>query len=291
MPRTASANLKSHLAGSVTTVSFLWHITRIDDTDFYFTDADKNITYDGNTYKSINGGDLSEISQTAMLNPDNFDFSVILNDSDIAKDDVVAGLFDHANVKVYLINRESTGDGVIKLTSGKLGEIKMVDDDRAVIEFRSLTQLLKQTIGRTYTHECDADLGDDRCGVDLSSYTETGTLTTATDNQNFADSSRSESDDYFNYGLLTWTGGNNNGLTMEVKKFENSGGVFELVAPMPFTVQVGDTYSVYRGCDKRKTTCISIFSNVVNFRGFDEIPGYDQVNKVPDVNKDAGLHT
>ena len=150
--------------------------------------------------------------------------------------------------------------------------------------------LLQQGIGRTYSHECDADLGDTRCGVNLASYTGTGTLTGVTDNQVFADSSRAESNDHFNYGLLTWTGGNNNGLSMEVKDFAATGGVFTVASPMPFTVQVGDTYSVYQGCDKTKTTCINDFNNVINFRGFAEIPGLDLVHKIPDINPDAGLH-
>jgi uncharacterized phage protein (TIGR02218 family) len=290
MPRTASTNLKSHLALKTTTTSYLWEITRKDAQVFRFTDHDVDISWGGNTYYAVNSAELSEIDQSAQLNPDNFDFAFILSDNDIAKDDVVAGLFDHADVKVHLINYESTADDTTKIAKGKLGQVTMGEDNKATIEFRSLTQLLSQNIGRTYTHECDADLGDSRCGVTLSSYTATGSITGVTDNQNFSDSSRSEVDDYFQYGLFTWTSGNNDGLTMEVKTFTSSGGIFKLVSPMPFTVATGDTFSVYRGCDKTKSTCISVFDNVLNFRGFAEIPGWDQVNIVPDINKDAGLH-
>ena len=289
MPRTVSANLKTHLAASVTTVSYLWKITRKDNTVFRFTDADKNIEYDSETYQSINSGSLSAIAQSANLAPDNFDYTVILNSSAIDKDDIIAGLFDYADVEIYLINRESPADGVITLIRGKFGQVKIIEDDKAFVEFRSLAQLLSQGIGRTYTHECDADLGDSRCGVTLASYTVTGTLTGVTDNQEFADSSRSEADDYFNYGVLTWTGGNNNGLSMEVKDFISSTGAFKLVSPMPFAVQVGDTYSVYKGCSKTKTACKS-FGNILNFRGFGEVPGPDWLYTVPDVNDDAGLH-
>lgn len=296
--RSASANLLSHMAGGVTTLSYLWVITRTDDEVFYFTDADEDIVYGGNTYKSANSGEMSSIDQKSDLGVDNFDYNVILSDDDIDKDDVIGGLFDFADVKVYIINRESVADGVMKIISGKLGEVRILDDYKAEIEFRSLTQLLSQGIGRTYTHECDADLGDDRCGVDLESsahpeWTVDGTVTDVTDNQTFEDSGRGEADDYFNYGLITWTGGNNNGLVMEIKDFTNDSdqqGEFVLASPMPFTVQAGDTYTATIGCDKQKSTCKDTFDNLVNFRGFAEIPGADKVSRIPDQNPNAGLH-
>jgi uncharacterized phage protein (TIGR02218 family) len=290
MPRTVSQNLKDHLAQNVTTLSYLWKITRVDSTAYYFTDHDKDIVYGGNTYKSLNSGELSSIDQSAELSPDNFDFNFILEDTEVARQDVIAGLFDYATVNVYLINRESVGDGVINLITGKLGNIEIQEDNKATIEFRSLAQMLSQGIGRIYSHECDADLGDARCTVTLASYTLTGTITSVTDNQEFADSSRSEASNYFNYGLLTWTSGNNNGLSMEVKDYTGTGGVFKTVSPMPFTVQVGDNYSAYRGCDKQKNTCKNTFDNLINFRGFAEIPGLDLIRKVPDINPDSGLH-
>jgi hypothetical protein len=54
--------------------------------------------------------------------------------------------------------------------------------------------------------------------------------------------------------------------------------------PFPYTPEVGDTYSVYAGCNKTKATCRDKFDNVVNptsggFGGFDFIPGQDEMNK------------
>lgn len=290
MPREIEGALLNHIIGTVTTLSHLWEITCQDTTVFRYTDADIDITYGGNTFNTLNSGTLSGIEQQSTLSPDNFDFSVILNENDINKDDIVAGKFDYADVKIYLVNRESPSDGAVKILSGKLGQVEITNDNEASIEFRSLTQLLQQSIGRTYLHECDADLGDTRCGVTLASYTYTGTVSSVSSNISFADSSIEAPNDFFSYGLLTWTSGNNNGLSMEVKDFAGTGGVFELISPMPFTVQAGDTYSVYRGCDKIKETCRDTFDNIINFRGFAEIPGPDILYKVPDVNPDAGLH-
>ncbi len=57
---------------------------------------------------------------------------------------------------------------------------------------------------------------------------------------------------------------------------------FELFLPMPFTIQRGDTFEVYPGCDKKLATCKAKFDNVVNFQGFPHVPGHDAVLAIPD---------
>lgn len=100
----------------------------------------------------------------------------------------------------------------------------------------------------------------------------TGTITGVTSKRVFADSGRTEATGWFLGGLLTWLTGNNAGLSMEVKQFTNAGGAFELVFPMRNTIQVGDTYSVYPGCDKTLETCRDKFDNVINYRGEPFVP-------------------
>lgn len=57
-------------------------------------------------------------------------------------------------------------------------------------------------------------------------------------------------------------------------------GMFRTFLPFPFKIECGDTFRVFPGCDKFKTTCRDKFSNIVNFRGFDFIPGRDALSKV-----------
>lgn len=83
---------------------------------------------------------------------------------------------------------------------------------------------------------------------------------------------------YFDFGVLTWTSGLNNGLSMEVKNYVP--GIIVLALPMPFDIAVGDTYSMHAGCDKRLETCRDRFNNIVNFRGEPYLPGIDKVVQV-----------
>jgi len=83
---------------------------------------------------------------------------------------------------------------------------------------------------------------------------------------------------YFDFGIVTWTGGNNNGLSMEVKSYTVGQVVLQL--PMPYAMQVGDTGSIVAGCDKSLQTCHDRFSNVVKFRGEPYMIGTDRFMQV-----------
>jgi hypothetical protein len=43
---------------------------------------------------------------------------------------------------------------------------------------------------------------------------------------------------------------------------------------------VGDTLEISQGCGKTRAACLA-FDNVVNFRGFPDVPGTDQVLSYP----------
>ncbi len=81
---------------------------------------------------------------------------------------------------------------------------------------------------------------------------------------------------HFDYGLITFTSGLNNGLKMEVQAY--APGTITLRLPMPYQALAGDTYSLVAGCGKRFIEdCKTRFNNVVNFRGEPHLPGLDKV--------------
>lgn len=83
---------------------------------------------------------------------------------------------------------------------------------------------------------------------------------------------------YFDFGVITFTSGNNSGLSMEVRSYVPKQITLQL--PMPYPLQVGDTYTMHAGCDKSVTTCHDRFSNVVNFRGEPYLPGIDKIMQI-----------
>ena len=114
------------------------------------------------------------------------------------------------------------------------------------------------------------------------------TVATVTDNQIFTltvTEARANVDDWFKFGVVEWITGNNAGLLMEVKAWTEATNTVTLFLSMPFTVQVGDTLSIYAGCDKQKATCVSKFANIINFRGEPYVPGQDEFYKFPDARR------
>ncbi|HEX4499862.1 MAG TPA: DUF2163 domain-containing protein [Scandinavium sp.] len=85
---------------------------------------------------------------------------------------------------------------------------------------------------------------------------------------------------YFDFGLIKWTSGANNGLTMDVKSWDGTN-LLKLVLPMPHPIALGDTFTITPGCDKRVQTCVAKYNNVVNFRGEPFVPGQDAALAYP----------
>lgn len=275
--KTASAGMIAHLAQDTTTLAWCWKVTRADAQVFGFTTHDRDITLSGVTYQADTGFLASAAQARAGASVDNMDVTGMIDSTVISEADLLAGVWDGAQIEVRVVNWADTSQNVIMQT-GTIGNVSL-KGAQFTAEMRSLSQAMQQTVGRTMTRRCDADLGDARCGVTLATYTVTGTATAnSSDRQTFSASDMPASIG----GLLTWTSGANSGLSMEVKTA--SGGQIVLALPMPYDIASGDAYSVYAGCDKSASTCSGTFSNIANFRGFPFIPGTDAVLDYPDAH-------
>lgn len=271
-----SAATLAHLEGEELTLSTCWKIEAQGQAAVGFTDHDQDLTVSGLSFSSLSGYSPTSIQSTSTLAVDNLDIQGLLSSLGITDADIQAGIYDYAKVWIFQANWADTTQ-IIPLKYGVLGEVRTAESFLA--EFRSLSQLLAQTIGDVITPDCRVELGGTKCGVTLATYTVVGSALTVTDRATFSDTTRTEADNYFKYGLLTWTSGLNNGYSMEVKSYALSTGAFELFEPMPFDIVAGDTYSVYAGCDKFAATCATKFSNLENFRGFPNAPTQDQLSR------------
>jgi uncharacterized phage protein (TIGR02218 family) len=269
-----SGSLDSHLASEVTTIATCWKLTRRDTVVMGFTDHDRDVVLDGVTYEASTGFTPSAVANNSELSVDNLDVEGVIDSVIITEEDIQAGLYDFSQIEVFIVNYTDLTQGVLNLRTGWLGEIKF-GSNRFVAEVRGLMQNLAQGIGELYSPSCRAKFGDDRCGIDITGFTETGSVTLVTDNQVFKDSARTEENGWFDGGEITFTTGNNNGLSMEIKEFRNA--QITLVLPMAYNIEVTDTYSIITGCDKSFDTCIAKFSNAINFRGEPHVPGLDKM--------------
>jgi len=282
--RTIPSALQAKLDSGVTTLCRCWLITRNDGLRQGFTDHDEDIVLDTVTCLANSGLTGSEVTAKLGMAVDGSEMAGALSDDSLNEDDLAAGRYDAAGVELWLVDW-SEPDLRVLLAKGSLGEVRR-EGAAFAAELRGLSQKLAEPSGRLFTATCAADLGDARCTVDLTDAAlhGSGTVVALTGVSAFSASGLDSFDDgWFTAGKLTFTGGANSGLAVEVKSHGNSGGTvrFVLWQAMAQPIAVGDTFTVTAGCDKRYATCRDRFANTVNFRGFPRIPGNDFVISYP----------
>lgn len=273
--KTLSPALKSHIESGVTGLITCWKLTRRDGTIMGFTEHDQDILFDTLTYKAATGFTPTAIATSSELGVNNLDIDGILSDESITEEDIYAGHYDYAEIEVFQVNHEDPEAGRIILSTGWLGEIS-IQNGRFIAEVRGLTQQLSTRVGQLYSPFCRARFGDNRCGIDLNNHSFSGTITSQSSRHQCSDENRSETSQFFTFGSITFTSGANEGITLEVKQFQQ-GGSITLSLPTPYDIAVGDSYSMTAGCDKRFSTCVDRYANVVNFRAEPHIPGLDKI--------------
>ena len=166
--KSTSAALAAHLAGPVTTLACLWRISRVDGKEFFFTDHDRDLSFEGKVYKASSGYSRTAIANDASLSVDNLDVEGVFDSEAITEEELRAGLFDQAEVRIFLVNWVDPAMGALRMRRGWFGEVVLTEQGVFRTELRGMTQALQQRIGELYSPECRADLGDHRCKVPVS---------------------------------------------------------------------------------------------------------------------------
>lgn len=302
MSRSLPAAFLARLQDDATRLVLCWRVERGDGVVIRGTSHDRVITISGagsptnphaGRYRALAAVTGSSVRSTTELDVDNLEVEGTTADgltiTDLTAADIEAGLLDDAYFVVFLAFWDDPDIGQCVLRAGNLGNIKRTSEGAYTAELRGLLQRLSQGIVRTYGVQCDADLGDSRCGVNLAALTLTGTVTAVTNRRRFSvaitSGSPTPSLEYFDGGLLTVTSGESSGYAREVKRGAVGGvlGEVELFEALPLELEVGNTVSMRPGCDKSAETCRVRFSNLARFRGYGLfVPGQNAVLRGPE---------
>ncbi len=280
----SSETLFAHLASGATTVCSAWVVARTDGMVLGFTDHDSNLHVAGVACRADAGLSARALQQTTGLSVDNSEAMGALSDSSITEADILAGRFDGAEVRVYLVNWAQPDQQVLEF-SGSLGEISRSGGSFRA-ELRGLTERLNQPQGQAYQPGCPAVLGDRRCRFDTTTpgfFAERSLETVEEDRVfGFADFP-GFSDRWFEHGRVEVLSGQATGLVGVVKidRLEGAGRRIELWQSFGAPVVAGDRIRILAGCSKTPATCRTKFANFLNFRGFPHIPGEDWLAAYP----------
>lgn len=278
--KTFSGPLAAHYALPSTTLAQCLKITRPDAVVFRFTSHDQDLVVGGETYLAGPGLEFSGIVFSAGLATDNLELRILYDDAAITRADLLSGRWDNSDFELFEVDYTTPDGGSNILLTGKTGEAKIGREQGFTIEFRSLKQNLQRPVGAVTQKTCRYRLGDSRCTKSLASFTFSAVPVTAVaSKRQFTASSRAEASAYFQEGIVTFTTGLNAGYSRKVKTF--AAGVFEVVAPFPFTISVADQFTAIAGCQRRLEDCRDKFDNVVNFGGEPHLVGIDVLTAIP----------
>jgi uncharacterized phage protein (TIGR02218 family) len=303
--KSATTQMKAHLAADCTTLATLFLCVRTDGFVVALTDSDKAITYTSSagvksgvpiTYQPMDGLDRTADAASSDLSPDNLDASFFLDSAAITEKDLRGKLYDAATIEIRLVNYADLTMGEIKIRNGTIGKVTM-KNGLCTAEIRGLTQQLSYIVGQIYGPVCRAELGDGKCKVSMPSYVQNGYVAAVINATEItpgagllqfgsATPTNPAPVGWFNDGILTFTSGVNSGLSVQIKSWDGTNLTFTLpmfAAPEPGSYSTGDTFTILPGCnhsaDGATGDCQNKFGNIINFRGENNIPGQDQIMK------------
>lgn len=285
------ALLQNHLSQSTTTYCFLVRIAcrgKWDGTILGFTNVDTNIQYDDGAgvvdYVATNGFTPSMIQSNSEMDVDNAQLTGWVTASGISESDILAGVFDYAEVTIYRVNYMDLSMGHEVVGFGTCGETKFTDQSWST-EWRSLSQQAKQTIGQIYSLTCRATFGDERCKMPLIWTASSVSAGAQQNTRTFYTATLTQPAGFYDGGVVEWTSGPNAGAQMEVDDYfvDGTQQAIRLALPMPYPIEVGHEFFIRQDCDKKFSTC-QAYGNHLNFRGEHLTPVADQSLSVPGAN-------
>ena len=272
-----SEPLAAHLTRSATTICHCWIVRREDGGVLGFTDHDRSLEISSVTCQASTGFQPTEAFSELGLSSDNQDVEGALSSDAITERDLQAGLYDNARVEVWMVNWAAPTQNHL-MRVAVLGEVTR-EDHVFRAQLRGLSSLLDQNTGRTFSRSCDATLGDQRRGVDLTdpAFTAEAAVLEVVDRLTLVASGLDGFEaNWFAHGRLSWLTGDNAGLSVELSASQTDRrDQLKLWKAMPFAPAIGDRFEVTAGCDKRFATCARKFDNQLMFRGFPHVPGSD----------------
>jgi uncharacterized phage protein (TIGR02218 family) len=268
-----------------------WLLARADGVVLGFTDHDGDLSFDGVVFRARSGMTARALVQSSGLAVDNTEAAGALSDLALTEADLAAGRWDGARVRIWELDWAAP-EGRELVFAGRLGETER-SGQAFRAELRGLSEALSAPRGRVIQQVCGAVLGDGACRADLDQpgYRLEREVVALAGEGTELDLGLMPGVDpgWFAHGRLRVLDGAAVGLSGVVRTDRPGvagARVLKLWARVA-GLAPGDRVLVEPGCDKRLETCRTKFNNILNFRGFPDVPGEDWLVAVP---REGGAH-
>lgn len=255
------------------TICYIFTVTSKNGDIVRMTDHDVALTFNGAVFTPSAGIERVKMDITNNTEVSNQQVTAaVLN---LPGDELGAGKWDYASIEIALIGWSPVTSSKVIIFKGNLANINF-NDKVFTADITNYLERLKNTLGSAVTANCRHQLFENsyigKCGVAKSSFLVSGSVEYVLTNKYKFKCSTGKANGWATSGTLTFTSGNLSGITYPVKIHEVAadpiGESVELFVPTIMNFSVGDTFTLYAGCDKTLDTCKSKFNNVLNFGGF-----------------------
>ena len=292
--KTVSSSFMQSLGLESQTLAYGYILSRNDGVRVCFSGHDCNIMVGGNLFIANNALDIGHgEKQSGFANDNNVlfgGFEVGL----IEEIDIKLGKWDKAAVEIILFDWQNTNN-YATVFNGFINTITQ-NDIGFEFELSGQKQRLQNQIGRTISRNCDAVLGDEKCGINLVAaghFINAELL--ANSNVDFIETNANNinADDYI-YGKVVFKSGELSGFEIGIKSIVRNAAtiLIFLENPLPILPMPGDSIRLFKGCDKTFAICKTRFLNGDNFRGCPHLLGQSDAFAGPAISgNDGGKRT
>lgn len=274
--KTASAAYVAVLASGVFWTADLFTLTLSCGEVIRLTTSADPLTVNGQTFTGANI-QRTTIKQTSGLEVGQVTLQWNADTSPVARNLSAGqlaslGFLDRAAVEIDRVVMAAPGDTSAGSAILFVGVVAQIDVDGAQISLQvnSPVDLLDVQLPRNlYQSGCVWGLFDAGCGLSPAAYLVNGSAQAGCTGTTIP-AGLSQADGYFDLGQITFTSGQNAGLSRGVKSF--AGGTFEVFPAFPVPPAAGDTFEALPGCNKTRAQCTATFNNLARFRGYPFVP-------------------
>jgi uncharacterized phage protein (TIGR02218 family) len=266
--------MSTFLARELTRFALCWRLERRDGVAIGLTSHDRDLVMDHFLYRSAPGMAPSALEDGDVLEAGALEVDGALSSAAISAEDLRAGRWDGANIRVFAIDWQEP-DERVQIVRGQLGAIT-ISQGRYSVELKGPGAALDRPVVEETSPYCRAELGDRRCRVDLVGRVSIASII-AQDGRALTVDAAEPFPNAWGGGRVRWITGRASGLVVGVL----SGTGSQLILVSEVQGAVGDRVEITEGCDKRFATCRDRFGNAPNFRGEPYLPGIDLLTRYP----------
>lgn len=251
-------------------------------------------------YTPVGAPQASARRRSAEIRTNNQELQGVVS-SRITYAQLSAGWWDGATIDEFLVDVRTPWMGFIDYNRWYVREVSH-DEFEFAFALDTIEGILEEPLGGITSRDCNVEVysqGDGMCNVDPALHNVDGivseltisvpTRTTIRAELDSAPTVFTSVDDYLEGAFVVWTSGANIGQTSRVRRStlipSSDDVLLDFFSPTFFLPERGDTFTFRRGCNKLAGSedlvgdCKNYFDNLLNFRGYDRIPGADKAQQ------------